>query len=116
MASPLNTASLIIIHRDENGKPGRICSHEESTVTHLQVAINVCREMLALPKVQQSFLKLAETFDKPPVPNIWFRQESKPLAELTKIFMEKTLARFPLVLIDESMKNPNYLGCSFRHA
>lgn len=114
MASPPDTAAFIIFSSTENGKPDRICPYDESTVTQLLVSINVCREMLALPEVHQAFQQLAEDFNTANQnQNPWYTESQ--LKNSAEFFIAKIRAGFPLVFIDNSIKNPNFLGCHFRH-
>ena len=102
MASSLFSEAFIIFNLNQYGQPAQIVPYWEDTATYVSVSISICRGMLRTPAVKDVFQNFMEMYHS---------QMSKDLVEF---FISKILERFPLVFIDHSLTNPDYLAWHFR--
>ena len=105
--------AFIIFHIDENGRPVQIMPYSINTATYVAVSISICRGMLRDPMVKTAFKKLADNFD-PESSEAWYKD--LPKNEVVELFINKILERFPLVLVDYSLKNPDFRAYHYRRA
>lgn len=105
MASPLFTEAFIIFRLNENGQPVKIIPFYTNVATYVAVSIRMCQGMLRTSRVKDSFKNFTEGFD-PELPKNHF----------VEVFINKIIERFPLVFIDDSLTNPDFLACHYRRA
>lgn len=97
----------IILPRDASGKPGP--QYAPKQPPHLDYAINICRGAMDHPKVREVYERFATKFSIGR-PNSWYLQGSKPMTmnQVSKTFIEANLLKFPVVVKDYALKNPDY--------
>ena len=111
MTSRLFTEAFIIFRLDEDAEPVEIIPYFTNAATYVAASISICRGMLRNPTVKAAFASFAKDFDSTPS-GAWY-QES-PMIDVAEKFINKVLERFPIVFVDDSMKNPDQQGCHHR--
>lgn len=113
----LDASAFTIWNRDANGRPNYqypANPSQNSIINPIVKCINICRGMLTQPKVRQAFMDVAGKYDHQ---GAWYWRNPSPFRDtdqVTDVFIAKIRARFPLVFLDYTLENPDYLGCHHR--
>ena len=94
-------SAFTIWHRDSNGKPDETYQSKDGLAGPVVDSINICRWMLGQEKVFEAFTKLARDYTKGR-PKYWYKSHN----EATHVFIKQILETFPLVFVDDTVREP----------
>lgn len=114
MSSPLDTLDIIILKRDENGKPNGIFPSNGETAKHVMASVNLARNLIAAPLGQLKFTQLCTNIVANMPMEAWW--EFTTANDLAKNFIDQVVAKFPPTFVDYSFTHPDHAGCTHRKA
>lgn len=114
-----NASDFTIYHRTESGEPKPRYSPQHEITTCVVKAIKICQAMLRQQAARDGLTRLAKEYCAAREQR-WFLREFPDTPENLMIvvndFLDLVLARFPNVLVDYSLKNPDFGGGHWRRA
>ena len=105
--------SFIIFHRDIQGKPNFIYPYDCRLAACVTISINIARAFLRNTKIQAALVSFAEDLDRSNPHNAWYNDPVHGCGGpegAVFAFIEIILAVFPLIGIDDSMRNPDSMA------
>ena len=114
-----NASDFTIYHVDEDGKPSEVYDPKNGISTCVINSINISRQMLKTDTVKTALIQQATEYFKER-PDAWFSgqgpaESEEKMESLTNIFFGKVLARFPSVLVDDSLHKRMVLALHWRY-
>ena len=104
-----------IFHRRWDGQQDFVYPSEGNLASCVILSIHVCREMLRDIKIRSAFVSLAREFDRS-VSEPWYYKQHRNIGEAVNYYIDRVLAVFPKVYVDDSINTPNCLGGHPRRA
>lgn len=111
MTTTFDTASFVIFHRDNTGKPDFVYPWDRATATYVVAVIVVCRGMLPHESTRRILIRFAIKFNQS---NGMPSPSGKTVEHLAIEFIIKMLRDFPLLGVDGSLTNPDHRARGFR--
>ena len=98
-----------IVHRRWDGQPDFVYPSEGNLASCVRLAIHVCRAMLRNIKIRSAFVSLAREFDRS-VSEPWYYNQHRNIGEAVDYYIDRVLAIFPKVYVDDSITTLSCLG------
>ena len=111
MTTTSDSASFLIIYRDNKRKPDFIFPWNKAPTTYVVAAIKTCPGMLTDERVKAAFTTMGRDYS-PHLPEPWYG--GRDMSLMANEFIHPTLLRFPLVFVDDSITNPAFLVITYR--
>ena len=106
-----NASDYTIYHRDESGKPDFQYKPKHGMTTCVVKSIKICQAILKHSKPSGGLANLAKIYFN-------YRGHStdpRRMKEYADTFLEMVQTRFPIVFVDDSLKNPDNWGVHWRN-
>lgn len=107
-------SAFTIWHRDSSGKPDETYQSSSGMAGPVVECINIARHFLAHSKVIHGFDQLGGKYSEEH-PNAWYLDTPNAVANtahMGRVFIRKILKTFPLVFVDDTLRDP---GCGAQH-
>ena len=105
--------TFVIFHRDRQGKPDFIYPYDGRLAACLTISINIARGYLRHATVQAALVSFAKDFDRSGSHNAWYNDPVHGCGGpegAVFAFIRIILTVFPLIGIDDSLRNQDCLG------
>ena len=113
MTNPLNTLDIIMIHRQEDGKPKSLIPYNGHQAAHLTACVNLARAILVTEEGKQSFISLGDKLVRKSKPKRWWGKDTD-MIDVVKSFLEVVTTKWPPLFIEKTLKSPDLMGATFR--